>query len=127
MKSAPGTIDLTDLLYVCRRDDGIDLVLMTELLDCFVTENTRRLREIAGAVRTGNRDALRSRSQTLRASAAMLGAGRLHDLAWHLELDAATDDGAALVTRLASLQHEFEEVVAALRQASDDILRASAE
>jgi hypothetical protein len=51
----------------------------------------------------------------------MLGAGRLHDLAWSLEMDAATSELGELARAVNKLRLELDAVVRALRQTHSDI------
>ena len=116
MKSAPGSVDIRDILSVCRDGDALNHKLLRELLGYFVDENQRRMQISLAAVDAGDRASLRQVAHAVRGSAAMLGAGRLHDLAWSLELDAFSSDSAALRKGVDAVRTELEKVVDALRR-----------
>ena len=92
VQSAPGSIDTRNILSVCCEGEVLNRTLLREMLGYFIDENRRRLVTLSHAVDSGERDTLRQTAHALRGSAAMLGAGRLHDLAWGLELDGADSD-----------------------------------
>ena len=114
MDSYPGSIDTRDLVSVCRVGEGLDRALLREMLGYFIDENQRRMARSAEAVETGNRETLRQVAHAVRGSAAMLRAGRLHDLAWGLELDAVTSDIPQLRLSLDALRTELDAVVTSL-------------
>jgi HPt (histidine-containing phosphotransfer) domain-containing protein len=122
MKSTPGAIDTRNLLSVCRDGETPNQALLREMLSYFIDENRRRVSAMAHAVATGERETLRQTAHALRGSAAMLGAGRLHDLAWGLELDGADSDLQTLGNAIGRLQVEFDAVVSSLRDAHPDAL-----
>jgi HPt (histidine-containing phosphotransfer) domain-containing protein len=117
MHSFPGSIDTRNLLSVCQNGDSLNRGLLREMLDYFIQENERRLVSSKEAVETANRESLRQVAHALRGSAAMLGAGRLHDIAWGLEMDALTSELAALGDAVKALGEELDAVIASLRQA----------
>lgn len=117
MKSAPGSIDTSNVLSVCRVDGQLDHLLLREMLGYFLDENNRRMRICAAAVVSGDRESLRNVAHAIRGSAAIFGAGRLHDLAWALEQDAGVDTALALQQSVDAMRAEYEIVVAALRHA----------
>jgi HPt (histidine-containing phosphotransfer) domain-containing protein len=117
VKSTPGAIDTRNLLSVCREGEILNQALLREMLGYFIDENRRRMLTMAHAVATGQRETLRQTAHALRGSAAMLGAGRLHDLAWGVELDAAQTDLVSLDRAVIKLDAEFNVVLAALHQA----------
>jgi HPt (histidine-containing phosphotransfer) domain-containing protein len=116
MNSSPGSIDTRNILSVCRSGDDIDHALLREMLGYFIQENERRITTSQHAVVAGDRDTLRHLAHAMRGSAAMLGAGRLHDLAWSLEMDAASSDLQLLAREVGKLRVELDAVVAALRK-----------
>jgi HPt (histidine-containing phosphotransfer) domain-containing protein len=120
VRSAPGSIDLHNILSVCREGDSLNTPLLREMLGYFVDENRRRMIALAQAVEADDRRALRGTAHSIRGSAAMLGAGRLHDLAWGLELDADDSDRDALAGSVKTLRVEFETVVVSLHDAHPD-------
>jgi HPt (histidine-containing phosphotransfer) domain-containing protein len=87
------------------------------MLGYFVDENERRIVSAQYAVVSGDRETLRQLAHAMRGSAAMLGAGRLHDLAWSLEMDAATTELQALARAVNTIRLELDAVVAALHRA----------
>ncbi len=111
VRSAPGAIDTSNILSVCRDGEVLNRALLREMLDYFVTANERRMDTLAEAVGAGQRDVVRDTAHAITGSAAMLGAGRLHDLAWSLEMD-AEDDLSTLHTADNILHAEFDAVVA---------------
>jgi HPt (histidine-containing phosphotransfer) domain-containing protein len=117
MDSSPGSIDTRNILSVCQSGDTLNRALLREMLGYFIYENERRMVTSQRAVRDGDREALRQVAHAVRGSAAMLGAGRLHDLAWSLELDALTSELAELARAVSRLQRELDAVVAALHRA----------
>jgi HPt (histidine-containing phosphotransfer) domain-containing protein len=117
MDSSPGSIDTSNILSVCRSGDSIDRALLREMLGYFIDENQRRMTTSQQAVVSGDRQALRQLAHAIRGSAAMLGAGRLHDLAWSLELDAETGELQLLARDVSRLRIELDAVVLALRRA----------
>jgi len=123
MNSTPGAIDTSNIVSVCRDGDALDLSLLREMLGYFIAENERRMTSIADAVRAGNREALRQVAHAIRGSAAMLGAGRLHDLAWAIELDARSSELPALERAVDAINREFHAVLAALRATHPDACR----
>jgi histidine phosphotransfer protein HptB len=122
VQSAPGSIDTRNILSVCREGEVLNRTLLREMLGYFIDENRRRLVTMSQAVDSGERDRLRQTAHALRGSAAMLGAGRLHDLAWGLELDGADSDLQALAHAITRLRAEFEAVVTSLHHAHPDAL-----
>jgi HPt (histidine-containing phosphotransfer) domain-containing protein len=120
VRSAPGSIDLRNILSVCREGDTLNAPLLREMLGYFVDENRRRMTALARAVDADDRRALRDTAHSIRGSAAMLGAGRLHDLAWGLELDADDSDRDTLAVSVKTLRLEFETVVGSLHDAHPD-------
>ncbi len=117
MQSSPGSIDTTNILSVCREGEVLNRALLREMLGYFLDENRRRMATLAQAVEAGQRETLRHTAHALRGSAAMLGAGRLHDLAWGLELDATDTDQQTLAHAVIRLRDEFAAVVCSLRHA----------
>ncbi|HUE86613.1 MAG TPA: Hpt domain-containing protein [Vicinamibacterales bacterium] len=117
MQSSPGSVDIRNILSVCRVGEALNRGLLRELLGYFIDENQRRMATLTQAVDAGNRDTLRHVGHAVRGSAAMLGAGRLHDLAWCLELDAAETDLTALRGAVDALGVELDAVVTALHNA----------
>jgi HPt (histidine-containing phosphotransfer) domain-containing protein len=122
VQSAPGSIDTKNILSVCREGEMLNQALLREMLGYFIDENRRRMAMLAAAVESGHRDTLRQTAHAVRGSAAMLGAGRLHDLAWSLELDGADSDLQTLADAITRLQAEFDAVVLSLRHAHPDAL-----
>lgn len=116
VRTSPGAIDTTNIVSVCRNGGVLNRALLREMLDYFVIENERRMATLAEAVGAGQRDLVRDTAHAITGSAAMLGAGRLHDLAWSLEMD-AEDDLSTLRTAVNTLRTEFGAVVASLHGA----------
>ena len=117
VKSTPGSIDIRNIVSVCRVGDTLNLPLLREMLDHFIDENRRRMHTLAEAIEAEDRNAIGQQAHAVRGSAAMLGAGRLHDLAWSLVLDAKDSDVASLRLSLVALRDELEAVVHALHTA----------
>ena len=117
MDSAPGSIDTRNIVSVCQSGDTVDRALLREMLGYFIDENERRMTTSQRAVVSGDREALRQLAHAIRGSAAMLGAGRLHDLAWSLEMDATNSELSVLARAVNRLRLELDAVVAALRKA----------
>ena len=117
MDSSPGSIDTGNIVSVCTSRDGVDYALMREMFGYFIDENERRVVHLQQVVVNGDREALRQLAHAVRGSAAMLGAGHLHDLAWSLEMDASEGDLQALARTINRMRRELDLVVAALRQA----------
>jgi HPt (histidine-containing phosphotransfer) domain-containing protein len=122
VRSSPGAIDTGNLLSVCREGEVLNRTLLREMLGYFIDENRRRRATLIQAVTVGDRQLLSRTAQALRASAAMLGAGRLHDLAWGIELDSADSDLQTLQQAVARLAGEFDAVVVSLRLAHSDVI-----
>jgi HPt (histidine-containing phosphotransfer) domain-containing protein len=120
MDSAPGSVDTRNILSVCTSDGIVDRALLREMLDYFIDENERRIVALQEAVVSGNREALRHLAHAMRGSAAMLGAGRLHDVAWSLEMDADRTPLPLLAREINKLRVELDAVVAAIRRAHPD-------
>ena len=115
MRSHPGAIDLSNLEAVCQNGESFNTALLRELVGHFVEQNRRRLDQAADAVDAGNREALRDLAHALKGSAALVGAGRLHDLAFSLEHRAEPGELEELKSVLARLNGEFSAVLHALR------------
>jgi HPt (histidine-containing phosphotransfer) domain-containing protein len=117
MDSAPGSIDTRNIVSVCQSGDMIDRALLREMLGYFIDENERRMTNSQEAVVNGDREGLRQLAHAMRGSAAMLGAGHLHDLLWSLEMDAEHSELQTLARAVAKIRQELDEVVKALRKA----------
>jgi HPt (histidine-containing phosphotransfer) domain-containing protein len=117
MQSAPGSIDTSNVVSVCRIGGVLDQALLGEMLGYFVTENERRIAGLSPALSGRNREALRDLAHAVRGSAAMVGAGRLHQLAGLMEREAGTADFGELGESFDAIKLEFEAVVTALRTA----------
>jgi HPt (histidine-containing phosphotransfer) domain-containing protein len=115
MRSHPGAIDTSNLLAVCQSGEAFDNALLRELIGHFVDQNRRRMDDAVIAVESGDRAALKELAHAVKGSAALLGAGRLHDLAYSLEFSATGSDQPALRASVATLNLEFSAVVAALQ------------
>lgn len=122
MESSSGAIDTRNIVSVCQSGNSLDQALLREMLGYFIDENERRVITSQHAVVQGDREALRQLAHALRGSAAMLGAGRLHDLAWSLEMDADATTLPALARAVSALRLEFDAVVSALRKAHPDAI-----
>lgn len=120
MQSAPGSIDTSNIVSVCFADGRLDRDLLKEMLGYFLDENRRRMLALVEAVRDGDRETLGNVAHALRGSAAMFGAGHLHDLGWALEDDAATGSDEGLRRAVEALVTEFTSVMDALREAHPD-------
>ena len=116
MRSHPGAVDLSNLEAVCQSGESFNMPLLKELLGHFVVQNRRRLDEASSAVTAGNREALRDLAHAVKGSAALLGAGRLHDLAYTLEYRAEPGELPELAAAVAGLDGEFSAVLDALRE-----------
>ena len=116
MDSAPGSIDTRNILAVCQSSGAINRALLREMLGYFIDENERRLVNSQEAVVSGDRESLRQLAHAIRGSAAMLGAGHLHDLAWSLEMDSDSSALPTLARAVGRLRVELDAVVAALRR-----------
>lgn len=121
MDSSPGSIDTRNIVAVCQSGDTVDLALLREMLGYFIDENERRVVATQEAVVNGDREALQQLAHAMRGSAAMLGAGHLHDLAWSLEMDAATSDLPVLARAVSKIRTELDAVVAAVRRAHPEV------
>jgi HPt (histidine-containing phosphotransfer) domain-containing protein len=117
MDSTSGSIDTRNLLAVCQAGNEVDRALLREMLGYFIDENERRMVSSQEAVVNGDRESLRQLAHAIRGSAAMLGAGRLHDLAWSLEMDTDSSTLPALARAVNKLRLELDAVVAALHRA----------
>jgi HPt (histidine-containing phosphotransfer) domain-containing protein len=122
VQSSPGSIDTRNILSVCHEGEVLNRTLLREMLGYFIDENRRRLVTLNQALEAGERQSFRQTAHALRGSAAMLGAGRLHDLAWGLELDGADSDLQTLQQGVARIEAEFAAVVTALHLAHPDAL-----
>jgi HPt (histidine-containing phosphotransfer) domain-containing protein len=121
MDSSPGSIDTRNIVAVCQSGGTVDLALLREMLGYFIDENERRIVSTQEAVVSGDREALRQLAHAMRGSAAMLGAGHLHDLAWSLEMDAETSELPVLARAVSKIRTELDAVVAAIRKAHADV------
>jgi HPt (histidine-containing phosphotransfer) domain-containing protein len=117
MDSSPGSIDTSNILSVCLSGNTLDRTLLREMLDYFIHENERRMVTSQQALDAANRESLRQVAHAVRGSAALLGAGRLHDLAWGLEMDALTSELSTLSHTVSAIRVELEAVIAALHKA----------
>lgn len=115
MRSHPGAIDLRNLEAVCRSGETFNTALLRELVGHFVDQNRRRLDQASTALDAGNRGALRDLAHAVKGSAALLGAGRLHDLAFALEHHAEPAETQELKNAVDGLNGEFTAVLHALR------------
>jgi HPt (histidine-containing phosphotransfer) domain-containing protein len=115
MRSHPGAVDLSNLEAVCQSGETFNTPLLKELVGHFVLQNRRRLDQATNAVTAGNREVLRDLAHAVKGSAALLGAGRLHDLAYTLEHRAEPGELPELAAAVASLDGEFSAVLEALR------------
>ena len=122
MDSSPGSIDTRNIVSVCQSGETVDRDMLREMLGYFIDENERRMIASQEAVVNGDRVLLRQLAHAMRGSAAMIGAGRLHDLAWSLEMDADSTPLPMLARAVNSLRLELDAVVAALRKAHSDAL-----
>ena len=120
MRRTPGSVDTSDIVHVCRHDDGVDQSLLREMLTFFIVENRRRVDQATAAVADDDRDRLRQLAHAIRGSAAMIGAGRLHDLASALEHDAGAAQREDLRVAVGAMSTEFHAVYAALRAEHPD-------
>jgi HPt (histidine-containing phosphotransfer) domain-containing protein len=120
MGSAPGSIDTRNILAVCQTDGVLNRALLREMLGYFIDENERRVIRAQEAVVAGDRQELRQLAHALRGSAAMLGAGHLHDLAWSLEMDCATGDVHELAREVAKIRTEVDAVFDTIRRTHAD-------
>src|SRR5262245_23159685 len=127
MRSHPGAIDLSNIEAVCQNGESFNTALLRELLGHFVQQNRRRLDQASAAVAAGNRAALRELAHAVKGSAALLGAGRLHDLAFSLEHRAEPGELKELRSAVARLNGEFRAVLHALRARHPNSVSASAE
>jgi HPt (histidine-containing phosphotransfer) domain-containing protein len=123
MQGASGVVDTSNLLSVCRAGEVVDLSLLRELLGFFIDQNQRRMTEATRAAEIGDREALRDLAHAVRGSAALLGAGRLHDLASALERDPLPHEIHALKSAVAALSGEFAAVLTALRSRHPEAFR----
>jgi HPt (histidine-containing phosphotransfer) domain-containing protein len=117
MDSSPGGIDTRNIVTVCRTGDSLDRALLREMLGYFIDENERRMTTSQHAVVKGDREALRQLAHAMRGSAALVGAGRLHDLAWALEMDALSTELPLLARTVGKMRVELDAVVASLHRA----------
>lgn len=117
MDSSPGSIDTRNIVAVCQSGDTVDLALLREMLGYFIDENQRRIVRAQEAVVNGDREALRQLAHAMRGSAAMLGAGHLHDLTWSLEMDAESSELPVLARAVNKVRVELDVVVAAIKKA----------
>jgi HPt (histidine-containing phosphotransfer) domain-containing protein len=122
VQSSPGAIDTRNILSICHDGDVLNRTLLREMLGYFIDENRRRLITLTQALEAGERHTFRQTAHALRGSAAMLGAGRLHDLAWGLEMDGADSDLPTLQHAVARVGVEFDAVLTSLQIAHPDAL-----
>jgi HPt (histidine-containing phosphotransfer) domain-containing protein len=115
MRSFPGAIDLSNLEAVCRNGESFNTALLKELVGHFIEQNRRRLDQASDAAETGNREALRDLAHAVKGSASLLGAGRLHELAFDLEHRAEPGELSDLRKAVATLNSEFDAVRASIR------------
>jgi histidine phosphotransfer protein HptB len=125
MRSHPGAIDLSNLEAVCQNGPSFNTALLRELAGHFVEQNRRRLAQASDAVNAGNREALRDLAHAVKGSAALVGAGRLHDLAYSLEHQAEPADLPDLQSAVARLNGEFGAVLRAIRARRPESLSAA--
>src|SRR5215218_1769037 len=125
MRSHPGAVDLSNLEAVCQGDTAFDTSLLTELIGHFVEQNRRRLEQALDATRDGNRPGLRDLAHAVKGSAALLGAGRFHALAFALEHNAEMADWPDLRAAVATLAVEFDAVLNAVRARHPETLSQS--
>jgi len=118
--SRPGTVDISNILSVCRVGDALDLTLLKEMFGYFIGENRRRMIAATEAVDAQDRNTLQQLAHTIRGSAAILGAGYLRDLAGAIECDAVAGDLQQLRDAVSAMDHEFSRVRTTLREAHPD-------
>ena len=121
MDSSSGLIDTRNIVAVCLSGDTLDRALLREMLDYFIHENERRMVTARQALEADDRESLRQLAHAMRGSASLLGARRLHDLAWGLEGDALTHDLATLHQTVERLGEELTAVVISLRDAHAEV------
>lgn len=102
-------------MAVCQSGDTFDTALLRELIGHFVEQNRRRMDDAVSAMERGDRAALREIAHAVKGSAALLGAGRLHALAFTLEHSAIASDLPSLRAAISGLNLEFSAVLAALQ------------
>src|SRR5262245_59584669 len=127
MRSHPGAVDLRNLEAVCQSGESFNTALLHELVGHFVEQNRRRLDLASQAIDAGNRVAVADLAHAVKGSAALLGAGRLHDLAFSLEHRARPGELKELRSAVARLNGEFRAVLHALRARHPNSVSASAE
>jgi len=115
--SAPGIVDISNILSVCRVGEVVDRTLLKEMFGYFIDENRRRMTAAAEAVESKDRNALHQLAHAIRGSAAILGASYLRDLAGAIERDALAGDLSQLRQAVGGMGHEFCRVMTTLRQA----------
>lgn len=116
MNSSPAAVDTWSIVEVCRNERGVDRALLREMLDHFIDENTRRMQSAFDAVASGDGEGLRNLAHAVRGSAALIGAGRLHDLASAIEHGHISVPAQSLKREVDRLREEFEAVVGTLRE-----------
>jgi HPt (histidine-containing phosphotransfer) domain-containing protein len=124
MRSHPGAVDLSNIEAVCQSGEAFNVDLLKELVGHFVEQNRRRLDQASEAVNAGNREALRDLAHAVKGSAALLGAGRLHQLAFALEYRAEPGERVELQAALATLDGEFSAVLHSIRARHPESLPA---
>lgn len=122
MRSEPGAIDTSDILSVCRNGGSLNRALLKEILGYFVAENRHRIEQANRAARAADRETLCQVAHAVKGSAALVGAGRLHDLARAIEYDALPGELRALSAAVAALKDEFSAVLQSLRSCHPDAL-----
>ena len=120
MRTQPGAVDTSNIVHVCHSDGHLDRDLLREMLVYFIDENRRRMEKALDAFAMDDREALRQLAHAVRGSAAMIGAGRLHDLATGLEYDAAAGAPDHLQATISLMCVEFTAVHASLRAQHPD-------
>ena len=122
MRAEPGSVDISQVLSVCRSGESLDSALLKELLGHFVTQNRRRMAAASEAVHGGDRPALREIAHAVTGSAALMGATRLRELASTIEHQAVPGDINLLRAAVHALNREFAAVIAVLRERHPDVL-----
>ncbi len=107
--------------------DGLVAVMdkeVTEVLDVFVENAARLIGEIEQSAQQGNAEGLKSAAHTLKSSSAMFGALRLSNVCKELELMGRTDTLEGAREKVACAKTEYEQAIAALKAARDQIAQA---
>ncbi|MFH1132555.1 MAG: response regulator [Pseudomonadota bacterium] len=102
-------VPVFDANEMLERYDG-DAGLLKEVMDLFAMNTPTRIQEIDEALSTGDKTVLMRHAHSLKGAASVVGAERLKESAFEMELAAKDGDLKKIVALLASVRTEFHKL-----------------